>query len=103
MNVKFPIHTGPTSGAVVVPKTGRQEVPGSTPGRACRPKSFGVFRGFLRNLLKYGLQFRRKTPTEGTSPVDPGPTSEQLPLKPPTQPNSKPDKYFKQKSCSIKL
>ena len=30
-------NTGPTSGGVVTLKTGRREVPGSNPGRACRP------------------------------------------------------------------
>ena len=29
---------GPTSGGVVVLKIGRREVPGSNPGRACRPR-----------------------------------------------------------------
>ena len=28
---------GPTSGTAVTLKTGRREVPGSNPGRACRP------------------------------------------------------------------
>ena len=35
-------------------------------------------RGFLRNSHKYGLGSLRKTPTEGTSHIDPGPISEQL-------------------------
>ena len=39
---------------------------------------FGVFRGFLRNSGKYGLGSLRKTPTEGTPPIGPGPTSGQL-------------------------
>ena len=71
----------PTSGGVVALKIGRRQVPDSNPGRACRPsRSFGVFRGFLQNLRKYGLRSLRKTPTEGTIPVGPGPTSEQLAL-----------------------
>ena len=47
---------------------------------------FGVFRGFLRNSLKYGLGSHRKTPTEGIPHIGPGPTSEQLALKPTSQP-----------------
>ena len=33
----IPILNGPTSGTAVTLKTGRREVPGSNPGRACRP------------------------------------------------------------------
>ena len=40
--------------------------------------SFGVFRGFLRNSRKYGLISLRKTPTESSPPIVPGPTSGQL-------------------------
>ena len=70
----------PTSGGVVTLKIGRRELPGSNPGRACRPSLFGVFRGFLRNSRKYRLGFLRKTPTEGTPPIGPGSTSGQLAL-----------------------
>ena len=55
------------SGIAVTLKTGKREVPGSNPGRACRP------RGFLRNSRKYGLGSLRKTPTEGTPPIGLGP------------------------------
>ena len=41
---------------------------------------FGVFRGFLRNSCEYGVGSFRKTPTEGTPPIGPGPTSGQLAL-----------------------
>ena len=46
METVYPIHkekfrkhrgAGPTSGRVVTLETGRREVPGSNPGRACRP------------------------------------------------------------------
>ena len=33
----FFVGHGPTSGSAVTLKTGRREVPGSNPGRACRP------------------------------------------------------------------
>ena len=33
----FSLFLSPTSGRVVTLKTGRWEVPGSNPGRACRP------------------------------------------------------------------
>ena len=33
----IPSNKGPTSGRVVTLETGRWEVPGSNPGRACRP------------------------------------------------------------------
>ena len=48
----------PTSGRVVVLETGKREVPGSNPCRAC---PFGVFRGSLRNSRKYGLGSLRMT------------------------------------------
>ena len=34
--------------------------------------------GFLRKSRKYGLGPLKKTPTEGTPPIGPGPTSGQL-------------------------
>ena len=41
LDVKLPenisVLVGPTSGSAVTLKTGRLEVPGSNPGRACRP------------------------------------------------------------------
>ena len=33
----IPLYDGPTSGIAVTLKTGRREVSGSNPGRACRP------------------------------------------------------------------
>ena len=60
---------------------------------------FGVFRGFLRNSRKYGLGSLRKTPTEGTSPTGPGPTSEQLALN--LQPTNQPTNYSAQVSLFL--
>ena len=40
------------------------------------------FRGFLRNSRKYRLRCLGKTLTEGIPPIDPGPTSGQLDIKP---------------------
>ena len=48
---------------------------------------FGVFRGFLRNSLKYGLGSHRKTSTEGTPPTGLGP-SEKISLKTNNQPTN---------------
>ena len=64
---------GTTSGRAVTLKTGRREVPGSNPCRACRPSRSEVFRGFLRNSRKYRLESHRKTPTEGNLPIGLGP------------------------------
>ena len=62
----------PSSDGVVALKTGRWEVQGSNPGRACRPSRFEFSVVFLRNSRKYGLESLRKTPTEDTAPTDPG-------------------------------
>ena len=55
---------------------GRRKVLGSISGCTCRPS----FRSFLRNSSKYGIEFLRKSPVEGTLPTGPGPTNEQLTL-----------------------
>ena len=83
--VSLSFHNSPTGGGVVELKTGRREVLGSTPGRACRPSDSEFYMVFLRNSGKYGLGFLRKTPTEDMPFIGPGPTSGQLTLK--LQPN----------------
>ena len=44
----------PTSGGVVTLKTGRQEVPGSNPGRACRPSRSEFPMVFSETLVNTG-------------------------------------------------
>ena len=61
-------------------KTGRREVPGSVPGRTCRPSLSEVSVAFLRNMRKYGLGTLKKIPKEGTPPAGPHSANEQLTL-----------------------
>ena len=58
-------------------KTGRHEVPGLIPSRACPPSHSEFSIIFSQNLRKYGLGSLRKPlpPTECIPPVGPGPTS----------------------------
>ena len=63
----------PTSGTAVTLKTGRREVPGSIPGRACRPSRSEIFVVFFRNSRKFGQISLRKTLTEGTPSIGLGP------------------------------
>ena len=63
---------------MVALKTGRREVPGLNPGRACRPSRSEFSE--LRNSRKHGLGSLRKTPMEDTPPIGLGPTSGQLAL-----------------------
>ena len=65
---------GRTSGSAVTLKTGRREVPGSNPGRACRPSRSEFTVIFFETRVD---PFRQTPPTEGTPPIVPGPTSEQ--------------------------
>ena len=65
---------------MVALKTGRREVLGLNP---VAPVDLAV-RSYPKNG-KYGLGFLRKTPTEGTPLIGPGPTSGQLALN--LQPN----------------
>ena len=74
----IPKEVRPTSGGGIALKTSSREVPGSNPGRACRPSRSEFSAVFLRNSRKYGLGSVRKTPTEGTPPIDPGPIIGQL-------------------------
>ena len=64
----------PTSGGVVMLKTedGWYQVQAPL---ALVDLVVGVFRGFLRNSLKYGVGYLRKILTEGISPIVPSPTS----------------------------
>ena len=77
-NELFPCQS--TSGGAVMLKTGRREVPGSNLGRACRLSRSEFSVVFLRNLRKNELGSLRKTPTEGSPPIGPGPTSGHLAL-----------------------
>ena len=72
----------PTSSGVITLKSGRREVPGSIPGCACQPSRSEFAVVILRNSRKYGLGSFRKTPTEGTPPIDPGPTCGTIGLQP---------------------
>ena len=58
-----------SEGEVFSLKSGRREVQGWIPIRACQPNcsEFSVF--FHRNSRKYGLGSLRKTPMEGTPPT----------------------------------
>ena len=61
-------------------KVGRQEVPGSIPGRACRPSSLEFFMVFSETRINTGEDFLERPPTEGTPFAEPGPISVQLTL-----------------------
>ena len=56
--------------------SGRREMPGSMPNRACRPGRSEFFRGYLRNLRKYGLGSLRKTTMLGIPHIVPDPACE---------------------------
>ena len=75
----------PTSSGVVTLKTGRRGVPGSNPGRACRPSHSKFSVVSLRNSRKCGLESLRNTPTEGIPLIGSGPINGQLALKPTTK------------------
>ena len=68
----------PTSGRVVTLKTERREVPGSNPGRYCRPSRSEFTMVCFWNSRKYELGSLRKTPAEGIPPKIPGLTNGQL-------------------------
>ena len=63
-------------------------MPGSNPGRACRSSRLEFSVVFSETRLNTGEDPLEKPHTEDTPPIGPGPTSEQLGLKPTTQPNS---------------
>ena len=69
---------GPTSGTAVTLKTGRREVPGSNPGRACQPTRSEFSVVFSETRVNMGLDPLERSSTEGTSSIDPGPISGQL-------------------------
>ena len=75
------LHQRPSDSAL---KSGKREVPGSIPGRACRPSCLEfsvVFSETHKNTCQDSLE---RPPTEGITPIGPGPTSGQLALTPVT-------------------
>ena len=50
----LPLHIRPTSGIAVTLKTGRREVPGSNPVRACRPSRSEFSVVFSETLVNMG-------------------------------------------------
>ena len=78
---------GPTSGTAVTLKTGRREVSGSNPGRACRPSLSEVSVFFLRNSRKYGLGSVRKDPLRKEFPYRSRSPIQTIRLNPTTQNN----------------
>ena len=54
---------------VLCSKTGRREVPGSVPGRACQPNCLEFSAVFSETHVNNGLGSLRKTPTEGIPPI----------------------------------
>ena len=61
-------------------ETGRREVPGSIPGRACRPSRSEITVVFSKIRLNTGKDPLERPPMEGTSPTGPCPTSGQSAL-----------------------
>ena len=80
----MPYPGDPTSGRVVTLETGRWEVPGYIPGRACRPSRSEFSVVFSETRVNTGQDPLERPPTEGIPPIGPGPTSGQLALKPTT-------------------
>ena len=50
----FPTVSSPTSGTAVTLKTGRRDVPGSNPGRACRPNRLEFSAVFYETRVNTG-------------------------------------------------
>ena len=62
-------------------KTGRRKVPGSIPGRVCRPNRSEFSVVFAETLVNMGQDpLERPPPAEGIPPISPGPTCGQLAL-----------------------
>ena len=91
LKVHFLLFYSPTSSAL---KTGRGEVPGSIPGCTRVPKHLKFSAVSSETCVNTGYDPLERSPTEGTLPTGPGPTSRQLALI--LQPNNNPDCYFMQ-------
>ena len=70
-------------------KTGRRDLPCSTPVRVCR-LSYSEFSAVFSEISrKYGRGSLKKTPTDGTPPIILGFQKRTIGLQPNTQPNPK--------------
>ena len=63
----------PTSGGVVTHKTGRREVPGSNPGRACRSSRSEFSVAFSETRVNTDKDPLGRPPTDGTLAIVLGP------------------------------
>ena len=63
------VNKGPTSGGVVTLKTVRREVPGSNPGRACRPSCSEFSVVFFEPRVNTGYDPLERTPRRALCPL----------------------------------
>ena len=71
--VPYFVGLSPTKGGVSALKTGRREVLGSNPGRACRPSRLELSLVFSETCVNTGQDHLERPPTEGKPPIGPGP------------------------------